>query len=168
MNRRYRSAAVQSNHSRRPPDVRMWPRGRSRALSRALRLGGALAGLMVLAAVLAAPAAAEVVDRDSYSGSDTSTYGDCGYPVDVQEEFSGHYLIRAGKHRDDSAFFLTDNYSFRATHTNAETGAWFVVRGNGVFKDVKSTRVEGDVFEFVTMDAGQPFVVEDSDCEGHP
>jgi hypothetical protein len=38
-----------------------------------------------------------------------------------------------------------------------------VVRGRLTFNEVGATRVEGSIFEFRTVEAGQPFVVEDSD-----
>src|ERR671918_2647406 len=121
-------------------------------------LVGGLTALFV--GVAAMPVGATVVDRGHYSGTDSFTYNDCGYPVGVDAEFSGNYRIRAGKHDDGSAFFLNDNYSYREVHTNLDTGEWFVVRGNGVFDEVGATRVEGSVFEFVAVEAGQPFVVE--------
>ncbi|WP_446219964.1 carboxylesterase family protein [Micromonospora sp. IBHARD004] len=117
---------------------------------------------MVVIGVTAVPAGATVVDQGHYSGTESSTYNDCGYPVQVQAEFSGNYVIRAGEHDNQSAFFVTDNYSYREVHTNLDTGEWFVLRGNGVFHDIRATRVEGSVFEFESVEAGQPFVVEDS------
>jgi dienelactone hydrolase len=127
--------------------------------SRALLVVG-LTALVV--GVAPTPAGAEVVEQGQYSGTDSSSYGDCGYPVDVRVEFSGHYRIRAGKKSEQSAFFLLDNYSYREVHTRRDTGEWFVVRANGVINEVGATRVEGSIFEFETLQAGQPFVVEDS------
>ncbi|TDO25978.1 hypothetical protein EV643_1784 [Kribbella sp. VKM Ac-2527] len=70
--------------------------------------------------------------------------------------------MRAGKSGDRSAFFLKDTSSYREIHTNRDTGEWFVVRGQSVTNEIGATRVEGSVFEFVSVVAGQPFVVEDS------
>jgi hypothetical protein len=53
-------------------------------------------------------------------------------------------------------------HSYREVHTNTETGEWFVVRGTRTFNEVKATRVEGTIFRFVAIEAGQPFVVENS------
>jgi hypothetical protein len=120
-------------------------------------------GLTALAvAVAAVPAGASVVERGEYSGTDSFSYRDCGDPVEVQVEFSGQYRIRAGKGAEESAFFLLDNYAYREVHTNLDTGEWFVVRGNAVINEVAATRREGSIFEVVTLEAGQPFVVEDS------
>jgi dienelactone hydrolase len=123
---------------------------------------GLVAGIALVVGVSVVPAGATVVDRGHYSGTDSFTYNNCGYPVEVQSEFSGTFRVREGKNGDESAFFVSDNYSYREVHTNQDTGEWFVVRGNGLFTDVKATRVEGSIFEFVTVEAGQPFVVEDS------
>ena len=58
--------------------------------------------------------------------------------------------------------FITDNYSFREVHTDPATGRWFVVRGDGQFKNVKATPVGGNVFEVTSKDSGQRFIMEDS------
>jgi hypothetical protein len=53
-------------------------------------------------------------------------------------------------------------YSFREVHTDPATGQWFVIRGDGQYKDVQAKPVGGNVFEVTSKNAGQPFVVEDS------
>jgi hypothetical protein len=50
-------------------------------------------------------------------------------------------------------------YSYRDVITTPE---WFVVRGNALFHEVKATLVEGTIYEFDAIVAGQPFVIEDS------
>ncbi|TDO27485.1 dienelactone hydrolase family protein [Kribbella sp. VKM Ac-2527] len=139
--------------------TRMRKGGTTMRKLRAALVGG-LAALLVGLAVM--PAGATIIDRGTYSGTDSYVYDDCGYPVEVQAEFSGSYRVRAGKNGDQSAFFLKDTSSYRETHTNLDTGEWFVVRGQSVTNEIGATRVEGSVFEFVTVVAGQPFVVEDS------
>lgn len=126
---------------------------------RAALVGGS-AALLVGFAVM--PADATVIDQGTYSGTDSFVYNDCGYPIGVQAEFSGSYRVREGKNADESAFFLKDTSTYREVHTNLETGEWFVVRGKSVTNEIGATRVDGSVFEFVTVLAGQPFVVEDS------
>lgn len=118
---------------------------------------------MALMIVSAAPAMATVVERDRYSFDFSDTYGDCGFEVDVEGAQSGHLRIRAGKGKTDTAFFLRDNYTYTETHTNVDSGAFLTIEGNGVFNEVRATRVEGNVFEFTAVEAGQPFVVYDSD-----
>lgn len=109
-----------------------------------------------------APAGATVVERGHYSGTDSFFYDDCGFPVQGQVEFSGVFRIREGKHRNETAFFVQDNFSFSEVHTNVDTGEFFVVRGDGIFNETKATRIEGSVFMFTSVVAGQPFTVEDS------
>ncbi len=111
---------------------------------------------------VALPAGATVREKGRYSGVISFSYDDCGFPVEVSGEFSGHFRFREGKNRNKSAFFLMDNFSYSETHTNTDTGEWFLVRGNGVFNETKATRVEGTIFKFRSVEAGQPFVVEDS------
>jgi hypothetical protein len=119
-------------------------------------------GVLAALVVAAVPIGATVIDRGHYSDTDSFSYDDCGFLVEVSVEFSGVYRIREGKKKNSSAFFLMDNFSYKETHTNPETGEWLVIRGNGVFNETKAQRVEGTIFKFSSVLAGQPFVVEDS------
>ena len=47
--------------------------------------------------------------------------------------------------------------------TKPVTGAFFVVHGTAMFKELTGRQVEGDIWEFTAQEVGQPFVVEDSD-----
>ena len=71
-----------------------------------------------------------------------------------------HILLRVDK--TGEAFLVADNYSYRGVFTNRETGEWFVQRGNALFHEIKATQVEGTIYEFVAVEAGQPFIIEDS------
>ena len=75
---------------------------------------------------------------------------------------SGNLRTRAGKHDLDTAFFGLDNYEFTAKWTNTANGRFFTVWGNGVFRDVKATHVEGSIFRFTTVESGRPFNVVDA------
>ena len=70
-------------------------------------------------------------------------------------------LFRVGK--GGQAFLVKDTYKYRDVLTNSETGEWFVIRGKAVFHEIKATQVSGDIYEFTAIEAGQPFVIEDSD-----
>jgi hypothetical protein len=125
-----------------------------------------VASTAAAAAVLvvgATPAGATVVDRGDYSNPYSFEYDDCGFPVAVEGTASGHFRIRAGKGDLDTAFFLNDNFSYTETQTNVETGAFLTITGNAVFNEIRATRVEGTIFEFEAVEAGQPFRVYDSD-----
>ena len=75
---------------------------------------------------------------------------------------SGNLRTRAGKHDLDTAFFGLDNYEFTAKWTNTANGRFFTVWGNGVFRDVKATHVEGSIFRFTTVESGRSFNVVDA------
>jgi hypothetical protein len=121
-----------------------------------------LAALAVIALLVlgASPAAATVVESGFYSDTDSFSFDDCGFTLDVESEFSGHFVVRADK--GGQAFYGKDNFSYRDVYTNPETGGWFVVRGNALFSEIKATQVSGNIYEFVAIEAGQPFVIEDS------
>jgi hypothetical protein len=122
-------------------------------------IGVATVALFVLGTV---PAGATVVDRGQYQDTFSDSYSDCGFLVNVEGEFSGMYRMREGKHKNETAFFLLDNFSYREVHTNPETGEFFVIHGDGVFNETRAVRLSGNQFEFTSVEAGQPFVVEDS------
>jgi hypothetical protein len=133
-------------------------RSRTRGL---IGLAVAVGAAMVF---LTAQALATVVDRGFYSDEPYSfSYDDCGFEVSVEGEASGHFRIRAGKGKTETAFFASDNYSYTETHTNVETGAFLTIKGNAIFNEIKATRVEGNIFEFEAVEAGQPFKLYDAD-----
>jgi predicted peptidase len=117
---------------------------------------------VAFAAGVSARAEAAAVEWTSYSRSAQFTDDGCGYPTAVVATFSGRVGVRAGTGPAAGYFFFIDNYSFREVHTDPATGRWFVVRGNGQFKDVKARPVGGNVFEVTSKESGQGFVVEDS------
>ncbi len=111
-----------------------------------------------------AQALATVIEKGFYSDEPYSfSYDDCGFDVSVEGTASGHYRIRAGKGDAETAFFVSDNYSYTETHTNVDTGAFLTITGDAVFNEIKATSVEGNIFRFEAVEAGQPFVLYDSD-----
>jgi hypothetical protein len=123
-----------------------------------------LIGLAVAALAFGTSIAwATVVEKGFYSDSYTFSYDDCGFEVAGEGTTSGHFRVRAGKGETETAFFVNDNFSYEETHTNVDTGAFLTIKGNGVFNEIKATRVSGNIFEFEAVEAGQPFVVYDSD-----
>lgn len=120
--------------------------------------------LCTLAAALVvgiASADARVVEKLRYSDSESFTDTECGYPLDVVIDFEGQLVIRDTK--GGEAFRGSDRYEFRAVVTNPENGKWFVVRGSGLFNEIRAKHVEGDIYEFVAHESGQLFVLEDAD-----
>jgi len=121
-----------------------------------------LVALALVATSIVASAQATVREREKYEGT-WEFEEDCGFPVDVTGAESGLFILREGKNQDDGVFPYSVRFEYREVWTNRATGDWFVIRGHGLFNEVTATRVEGNVFEFRSVEAGQPFVVEDSD-----
>jgi hypothetical protein len=137
---------------------RTWPTVLDRGHSR--RVAALLAGLAL--ATLAGPASATVVDRTHYAGTDAFSYDDCGFDVDATVEFGGTFQARAGKGDEAGAFFGHNQYWSREVDTRRSDGRTLVISANGVSQDTRAVHVEGSVFEFTSVNAGQPFVVSDA------
>jgi hypothetical protein len=120
------------------------------------------AAAAAIAMLAASPAGATVVERGHYSEDYSFSYDDCGFDVDAEGTATGHFRIRAGKGAKSTAFFVNDNYSYVETHTNPDTGAFFTLRGNAVFNEIKAIPRGGNLFEFEAVEAGQPFKLYDS------
>jgi hypothetical protein len=105
-------------------------------------------------------AAATVIEQHHYSDSISFTLDECGFTLEGQVEASGHLLLRV--EQGGQLFLAKDTFSFRTVLTNPDTGKWFVLRGKGVYHDIKGTQVSGSVYEVVAIEAGQPFAIEDS------
>lgn len=120
-----------------------------------------LVAAALVAASVAASAQATVRERFTEE-SEWSFVEDCGFPVEVSGSGTGLYIVREGKNRDQGAFPVLNRFEYSETWTNPATGEWFVVRGHGLFNEVEATHVEGSIFEFRFVQAGQPFVIEDS------
>ena len=139
----------------------------TRVEPRSLRRAFAV-GLLVLAAaglptvVLAAAASASVVDQGRFVDEPYAFSYDCGFPVEVSGVASGNFRLRQGKGDDAGAFFSLDRMSFREIHTNPLTGAWFSISGHFASNEITARRVDGSLFEFRTIKAGQPAVIEDA------
>jgi hypothetical protein len=138
------------------PDLAGMPRRRRSWIVRALVL---VVGTL-LALLVALPANAAPIVNEPYAGTDSFT--ECGR-FQVESTFSGRVMIKdATPATDGQFFFFQDNYQYRDVITNPATGEFVVVRGNGIFKEIQPRQVEGSVFTFLTHEAGQPFVVEDT------
>lgn len=125
-------------------------------------LGAATAAALVLLPLAAAPAAATIIDRDHYSVDYTDSFDDCGFWVDITGNSHGTAQIRVGTGNLASAFFVHDNYEFLETWTRRDTGAFITISGNGLFHETGATHVSGTVFDFTSINAGQPVVVRNA------
>ena len=130
-----------------------------RRMQRFTLVGGI--GLAVVAMLaFGGTAAAKVIGQEHYSGTDSFSFDACGFWLDVESEFSGNALLRVDK--GGQAFLARDTFSYRDVYTNRDTGEWFVIRGHATFHEVEGTLVEGTIYEFQSIEAGQPFVLEDA------
>ena len=121
-----------------------------------------IAAAALLAACASVPAQATVRERFRLVEPIADSY-DCGFPVEVSGSISLLLVLREGKHEDAGTFPVLNHVRYRETHTNTDTGEWFTIEGNATFNEVEATRVEGSIFEFRFVEAGQPFVVKDAD-----
>jgi hypothetical protein len=122
-----------------------------------------LTGAMLALTFVAGTANATLYERERYSNDYTFAFDDCGFWVDGAGHNEGIFQIRTGKGNDASAFFAHDNYEFSEVWTRRDTGDYITVSGNGLFQETRATRVSGTIFSFSSINAGQPFVVHDSD-----
>ncbi len=121
-----------------------------------------LAAAGALTILVAAPAPATVVDQGHFVDEPYGFSYDCGFPIEVTGVATGNFRLREGKGDDATAFFSLDRISFREIHTNPQTGAWFSVSGHFASNEITARRIDGSVFEFRTIKAGQPAVIEDA------
>ena len=97
-----------------------------------------------------------------YSFVDRFTYDDCGFRVDVESTNTGTFHLRSG-HAGDPTPYLFDNYEWHSTTTNPANGKWFTEEGNGQYRDLKITNVEGTVYTFQAIESGRPYSLTDMD-----
>ena len=97
-----------------------------------------------------------------YSWFDQFTYSDCGITVNGEGRGSGSFHLRPGKHGDPTPH-LFDNYSYRIVSTNPDNGKWFVEEGNGLYRDLRITNVDGTIYQFQAQETGRPYSLTDMD-----
>ena len=119
-----------------------------------------IAVLAVLGLALPAAAQAGPIEREHYSGTDSFDFDDCGFVVHDEVTFEGVFMLKAPR-ADGAPPYLFDNYNNVETLT--AKGRTLTIEHQGLYKDLHITLVKGTVYEFVAMEAGQPFVVRDGD-----
>jgi hypothetical protein len=130
------------------------------------RVGTTGVAALTVAAAMAVPSTAQAappLENIHYEFTDSSSFDDCGFTIESQVAGSGHFMVREIEGSDGQAFLGHDNYRYREVLTNPATGAWFVITGHALFKEMIGRQIDGDIWEFTAHEAGQPFVVEDSD-----
>jgi hypothetical protein len=124
-------------------------------------LPAAVAAAVLAIGLAAGPVGATVILRDHYADDYGFSFNDCGFWIDVTGHVEGRAQLRVGTGDMATAFFLHDNYEFSETWTNRATGTWLTLSGNGLFQETRATHIEGTLFSFRSINAGQPFVVHD-------
>ena len=119
-----------------------------------------IAGLVVIGLALPPAAQAAPLEREHYSGSDSFDFDDCGFTVHEEVTFEGTFMLKAPR-ADGAPPRLFDNYEVH--ETLSANGRTLTIDHQGLYKDLQITLVEGTVYQFVAMEAGQPFVVRDQD-----
>jgi hypothetical protein len=121
-----------------------------------------LLGVTLLMACSAAPARATVVDRGTFADSESDVPENiCGIALVRDSTFSGSFRIRLDKKSDGQAFFQRLNVDYRDVFTNPLNGRSMTFSGHSLVNEIAATHVEGNVYEFTTVEAGQPFTVRD-------
>jgi hypothetical protein len=122
-----------------------------------------LPAVIALLFAMAAPADAQPLEHENYSGTDSfdtdceTATGDV-FDLHVDVTFSGVFLLKAAGEAGAPPR-LFDNYSAVETITAEGSDRVLTVEHNGLYKDLHITQVEGTVYQFVSIESGQPFVV---------
>jgi hypothetical protein len=134
-------------------------------MSRKARIGTCMLVLfasLAIGPIAGAPAQATVVDRGTFAGSETGVADElCGIAVVRDSTFIGSFRIRLDKASDGQAFFQRLNFEYRDVFTNPLNGRSLTFEGKSLSNELTATQVEGNIYSFTTIEAGQPFVVRD-------
>jgi hypothetical protein len=95
-------------------------------------------------------------NANHYSYVDFFTNDDCGFTVNGSVQGNGQFRLRPGRHGDPTPY-LFDNYEWHVVTTNPANGKWFREDGNGLYRDLHITNVEGTVYTFVAQETGRPY-----------
>jgi hypothetical protein len=120
-------------------------------------------GVGLLMTVAAAPVQAEVIDRGTFVFSETNVADNvCGIDLVRDTTLSSRFRVRVDKASDGQAFFQLTRFEFTDTFTNPLNGRSMTFEGHELTNEIKATHVAGDVYEFTSIEAGQPFTVRDA------
>ena len=125
-----------------------------------LILAGALVGF------LAEPAASNgrgsVYERTRYDDPYAYSDKECGFRMQVKGRARGLSVIHNVRGSGGQAFLADNRFRFRDVLTNPRNGKRMYVSGHGRFRERTAERVEGDVWEFIQVERGRPFVVKNA------
>ena len=130
-----------------------------RAGLRRPRAAGPLAVALMLACVASAPA--QVIDSERFIEPISEDYELCGLAVHEEGSLAVTVHFRVGTGELESEFFQHLTYKFASTITNTANGRFVTVDAHQVIQDVKSTHLEGSLFQDTILEAGQASIVRD-------
>ena len=81
-----------------------------------------------------------------------------------QSRGTGSSGSRPGRHGDPTPYYF-DNYEWHTVYTNPANGKWFREDGQGLYRDLHITNVEGTVYTFVVPGDGRPYTLTDDGRE---
>lgn len=113
---------------------------------RPLRVAALLATVALGAA--SAPVSATMYEHGSYEDTDSFSYDDCGFHVDVASSSGGRYSTRTGTGKDAGAFYSHNAFWWREVHVPSNGGRTLIISARQVFQETQGVRVSGNVFEF--------------------
>jgi hypothetical protein len=130
--------------------------------SRGRRLASFGAALAMLA-VLVPSAAATTGFRDRFSDTYSFSHDQCGWTVNGEGVFNGDFFVRIGKGEFEGAFYGHSNFDWTETHVRESDGATITISANVLSQETQATHVEGTVYTFTSINAGQLLVVRDAE-----
>jgi hypothetical protein len=117
---------------------------------------------LVLALAVAAPTSAKPLEQEHYEGTNAGTFDACGPTYEFESEFRGLFKLKSGRGGDLTPY-LSDNYDWETVIRNPATGAWITEQGNGLYKDLRITRLHGTVYRFIAQESGSPYTIRTAD-----
>ena len=87
----------------------------------------------------------------------------CGFVFEVKGRSRGFFINYNVPGSDGQAFLNHNWYRFRDVLTNPANGRKAYISGRGYFREVGARHVEGNLWEFDSVETGRPFVVRDAD-----
>lgn len=90
---------------------------------------------------------------------------ECDFPFQVDGRFRDRHVIYNVPGSQGQAYLLHQRYRWHEVLTNPANGKKMYLSGRGFFREVKAKHVRGDIWRFISVETGTPFVVRNA--RGH-
>ncbi len=107
--------------------------------------------------------AGDIYEKGSYNDPYEFEDDSCGFVFEVKGRSRGFFINYNVPGSDGQAFLNHNWYRFRDVLTNPANGRKAYISGRGYFREVGARHVEGNLWEFDSVETGRPFVVRDAD-----